>query len=287
MNLSIGHLHSSIRLIELISRQGALLDGASLAKELELILICPTNEVIDIALKCNWIEASAQGSFNVSTKGQLLLSLTDYENRLRAQLKDAIIVFQPAWCKALAYGRKEFFRYVNQDIAQCFKESGLMYEVPSDSIIQWWDDVACISRGLRNSELLKAGRYGEKLTVKYEETRTGIVPLWQSIESNFSGFDILSVVSQQDDTPLQIEVKVSSQKMKNAKMHITQNEWRNANISRAHKFYLWLLGIQNQLAVLDVSDVAGHIPHNNGDGAWEIVEIPFMCYKSRFNSISL
>jgi hypothetical protein len=221
----------------------------------------------------------------VSSKGQWILSLPNYEEQLRTQLKDTIVFFQPAWCKSLAYGRKEFSRYVNQDIVQCFKESGLMYESPSDIVIQWWDEVACISRGLRNSELLRIGRLGEKLTIRYEKQRTGYMPIWQSIESNFSGFDILSVVSSNNNIPLQIEVKVSSQKIKNATMHLTRNEWRNANYSLAHKFYLWILNAQSQLAIIDITELTSHIPNNNGNGSWESVEIPFKCFKSSFNNI--
>ena len=46
------------------------------------------------------------------------------------------------------------------------------------------------------------GRKGERLTLQYEELRTNVKPDWRSIETNLSGYDVLSQRSKTDNTPL-------------------------------------------------------------------------------------
>ncbi len=283
MNFSIGYLHSSIRLIEILEKQP--LNSSYIIDKNEILFISPASDVINISHKCNWIEVNKNGHFSISSKGKELLSILDYEGRLRYQLKDIIISFQPTWCKSLSYGRKEFRRYVSRDITQCFNESGLFQENPSDNIVQWWDELMIISRSYRSAELIKYGRQGERLTLNFEKDRTGINPKWQSLESNFSGYDILSIISSNDSTPLQIEVKTSTLRLKDAKLHLTFNEWKNAQVARAYKYYLWIINNIIQMAIIDTKDIELHIPKNNGNGTWESVEIPMIEFKDKFQTI--
>ena len=283
MDISIGHLHSSIRLIEILEKQP--LDSSYIIDKNDTFFISPASDVINLSHKCNWIEVNQRGHFSISNKGKELLSILDYEGRLRYQLKDIIISFQPTWCKALSYGRKEFRRYVSRDITQCFNESGLFHIDPSDMIVQWWDELMIISRSFRSAELIKSGRQGERLTLNYEKDRTGINPKWQSLESNFSGYDILSVISLNDTTPLQIEVKTSTLRLRDAKLHLSFNEWENAQIARAYKFHLWIINNVIQMAIIGIEDILLHIPTNNGKGSWESVEIPMIEFKDKFQII--
>lgn len=283
MDFSIGHLHSSLRLIEILEKQPH--DSSFIINQNETLFISPASDVINLSQKCNWIEVNQKGYFSITNKGRDLVSILDYEERLRSQLKDIIVSFQPTWSKSLSYGRKEFRRYVSRDITQCFNESGLFQENPNDKIVQWWDELMIISRSFRSAELIKYGRQGERLTLDYEKDRTGINPKWQSLESNFSGYDILSVVSLSDSTPLQIEVKASTLKLRDAKLHLSINEWKNAQVARAYKFHLWIINNTIQMASIDIEDIILHIPTNNGNGSWESVEIPMIEFKDKFQLI--
>jgi len=280
MDFSIGHLHSSIRLIEILEKQS--FDTSSIISNVDHAFLTPVSDIINLCNKCNWVEINQTGFLSITIKGKELLSLADYESKLRYQLKDIIIYFQPTWCKSLSYGRKEFKRYVSRDITQCFNECGLFHDCPSDDIVYWWDELTIISRSYRSAELFKYGRQGERLTIKYELKRTGRNPQWQALESNFSGYDILSTISDTDITPLQIEVKSSTHRLRNAKIHISRNEWKNAQIARAYKFYLWIIANTVQMAVITVDDIKNHIPSNNGNGTWESVEIPMIEFKDKF-----
>ena len=120
---------------------------------------------------------------------------------------------------------------------------------------------------------------------RYEQIRTGKDPAWQAVESNLSGFDILSVVGEMDNRKLPIEVKTTSGTIGHGSFYISRNEWETGITSDYYNFHLWALGdINPSLAVLDKADVAPHIPTNRGDGSWDAVEIPFAAFKSVFSS---
>ncbi len=93
---------------------------------------------------------------------------------------------------------------------QCFEEAGLLKGMTED-IVSWWDKLGSYARAHGNETLLLFGRKGERLSMEYEGQRVGVQPTWQSLESNFSGYDILSQKKGKDDnTPLMIEVKATS-----------------------------------------------------------------------------
>ena len=120
------------------------------------------------------------------------------------------------------------------------------------------------------------GRKAEKFTVEYESSRTGIASMWQSLESNFSGYDMLSRVSNADETPLKIEVKGSTLGIKQAYFTITRNEWNTAKTSIHYCLHLWSLSANpTNLIVVNRDEIQSHLPENNGEGNWETVRIPF------------
>lgn len=102
--------------------------------------------------------------------------------------------------------------------------------------------MAGLVRGIKSSVLSQTGRTGERLSLAFEKDRTGKQPIWQSIESNLSGFDILSCLSDMDASPLQIEVKASENSWNYADFHLTANEWESATLARNYMFHLWVLG---------------------------------------------
>ena len=277
--LSIGLLHSVNKLLDIIQSYPL---NADYLKQSKTFFISSVEDIVELSLKAGWIKYKEEGYFSISDRGKDILNSYDYEERLKKLLKDLIIIIEPAWSKKISHGRKEFQRYAPKEIFQCFVEAGLYNTELNDELIKWWDELSIISRNIRNAEALITGRLGEKLTLKYETLRTGYNPKWQALESNYSGYDILSRNSQSDDTPMQIEVKATRLKMKEAKIFITINEWKNANIAISFKFYLWIICNSPLLAILDVNDIFDNIPQNAGEGQWETVSIPMLTFREKF-----
>jgi hypothetical protein len=124
------------------------------------------------------------------------------------------------------------------------------------------------------------GRQGERRSLDYEQARVGKRPEWHSIESNKSGFDLLSLKDVGNSTELQIEVKASEQPVASAQFHITRNEWEVAGSAPHYVFHIWSLTTNPKLAVLTPEIVNEHIPTENGRGKWESVVIPYAAFNS-------
>ncbi|MFT3681247.1 MAG: DUF3883 domain-containing protein [Ferruginibacter sp.] len=229
-------------------------------------------KILDVSFKCGWSKLTKDGIIVLSERGKHV-STVDYKSALLFQLEDLILNFNPVWGSILLKGRSDAKNFLPLDVAQCFKESGLFDEL-NEEIIKFWDKLALAYRNYSQKRMTEIGRTGEKLSYEYEWRRTGHKPIWQAVESNLAGFDILSVADATSQTSLQIEVKATTSEINYAKIHITRNEWDTAINSRNFIFHLWQIE-KEQLFEVSVLDVAKHIPTDNGDGEWESVEIPF------------
>jgi hypothetical protein len=283
MTLSVGQLHSARQLLDLVA--SAELTAKALADGLASILVCPVAEVLNLSTRCGWVLIDMDGILRPSVRGREVQEKKDFQERLREQMKDIIICTQPAWTKMIPRGRAELARFVPPDVRQCFDEAGLMRSSPTPEIVDWWDELSERSRGLKSSFATEIGRRGERLSLVYEERRTGREPLWQSVESNLSGFDILSINSSDDNTPLQIEVKASERSIEFAVFHLTDHEWEVAQLSRAHIFHFWLLSSPPKLARITTGEVTPHVPGNNGEGTWEKAAIPFRVFERHLTPV--
>lgn len=280
MILSVGHLHSAHRLIDIAL--ATAMSPQQLLAGLRTVLVCPAEPVLNLSMRCGWLRVDADGCLRPTERGIIMHGATDFRIRMREQMRDIIVVTTPAWAKLIPRGRAELSHYVPADIEQCFVEAGLLDANPSREIVQWWDELASQARGLRSNALLDIGREGERRSLAYEHERTGTPPLWQAIESNLSGFDILSVVAPSNSAPLKIEVK-ASEMVDEATVYISSNTWETATTSRYYVFHLWRLKPAPALAVLTVGDMKTHIPNNAGQGCWETVAIPFASFSERFD----
>lgn len=280
MNISVGYFHSSLRLLE-VAKSGNYIYKPQSNYD-AIFYLSPLNDILNLSIKCSWIRVIAEGQYELSERGLEILAKGTYEERMQEQLKDFVLTIRPTWSRALYTGRHEFCRYAPTNVVECFKIANLLAPDPESSVVHWWDELSSYFRSINNTELLETGRCGEKLTMEYEKRRTGMKPTWQAIESNFSGYDVLSVVSSDDMTPMQIEVKSTSQRISDARFVITKNEWQQAITSIAFKFYLWSLTNVKMLAILDISEIIPHIPENKGTGKWSLVEIPMKVFDKRF-----
>ncbi|WP_060209926.1 DUF3883 domain-containing protein [Sporosarcina koreensis] len=230
--------------------------------------------VLEVAEGCQWIQLDLEGNLSVTAKGKEILTQRDMLYALRVQLKHLIEMVKPSWSYLIHKGRKEAFQYFPSDVKQCFKEAELINSYNKD-VIKWWDILSLAVRGQQKDTLMEIGRTGEELSLEYERNRVKKEPIWQSIESNLSGFDILSVVSLEDLTPLRIEVKTSTRVSNSFSFYLSRNEWDVAEVSTNFLFHLWLLSDTPELFILDKNEMVNHIPTNLGNGSWENVKITF------------
>lgn len=280
MTLSVGQLHSAKQLLDWVAKRQLAKSDMNLFPR---VLVCPAGDILNLSTRCGWIEVDLDGALKLSARGVSLQKIDDFRLRLREQMQDIISREQPSWSKLFPKGRNETAKFVSSDVRQCFEEAGLLAIPVTDDIVAWWDEVSGLIRGIKTSVLAQTGRYGERLSLKYEEVRTGKAPVWQSIESNLSGFDVLSCLSNSDETPLQIEVKASENSLDYAQFHLTYNEWESATLARNYIFHLWLMGTSPRLASVTVDQMEAHIPINSGEGVWESVRVPFGVFRESFS----
>ena len=129
--------------------------------------------------------------------------------------------------------------------------------------------------GQRTQVNLDVGRAAERLSIAYERERTGQEPIWQAIETNVAGFDVLSIIDASTRLKLKIEVKGSRMNKNEASFFVTRNEWNTAIKSTAFQFHLWLVRENAKLFVVAVPEMERHIPSDSGAGRWETAQLFF------------
>jgi len=244
-------------------------------------------KIIEIAQRLNWLRADDNGIAAVTPWGARLLNISGYESMLRQALLDYIDVESPPWVQNATFGRARVLTFASSEVAQVFVEADLSHGTDAE-VVAFWDSLAARARGQKNSRLTAIGREGERLTIAHEEARTGRMPKWVAIDNNEDGYDILSVVAVDDARQLSIEVKASSMGHGGA-FHVTQNEWERSQEVKNHLFHLWATkpGSVPALAVVTSSEIEEHIPINSGSGSWELVEIPFSAFRTRFQPAAI
>ncbi len=241
----------------------------------------------DFAIQCQWIEENSVGIEFTKHGEDIISSFKGTSISLdlwRIALYDYISVCRPAWSNMIPYGRKEVYLFMTNDEKRCFTEAGLM-DSTDDVVVRWWDRVAMLFRDEKQDTIEDIGRDGERRTMAYEESRTNARPHWESLDSNYSGYDIMSKRDKGSEESILIEVKSSQKNLSEAKMIITRNEWDVAvcgyNINR-YFFYLWLLGKKERLAIIPAYLMKKHIPNDIGGGRWKETEVPFSLFEDEF-----
>lgn len=288
--ISVNIVSQSLLLIRCIQKNNCYsIDGIK-----QLKLPYGVNIVVSLgfAKQCEWvIETSTMIEF--TQIGNTIVGMFNGETidteLWKVILNGYISVCHPAWANRIPYGRTEAFLFMNEEEQRCFVEAGLI-DSQDDDVLMWWDSVTEIELVKKNASLDELGRKGERLTMEYEEFRTGVKPAWRSIETNLSGYDILSQRSADDAEQVLIEVKASSKPIKDARAIISRHEWDVAkmrnNVDR-YFFYIWCIRpTKVQLAVVGVDEMSQHIPNDNGFGKWEKVSIPFKAFAGSFKMVS-
>lgn len=189
-------------------------------------------------------------------------------------IKSFIEKANPSWAGRIPFGRQEVYIFLSEEEQRCFMQANLLNDYSKETI-DWWDEVANVVRANNGLSLLEIGRTGEYLTLEYESNRVNKPPKLVSIDSNLLGYDVESIVSEKDNSPLFIEVKTSSQDHNEPCIFVSANEWDVAVSSDYYLFYIWVIsGERNELMIVNPGEMSDHIPNNNGSGSWTNVRIP-------------
>lgn len=244
-----------------------------------------TDKVVETTQRLNWLHSDDKGIAVITPSGQRLLMLSGYRPMLRQALLDYIDIERPPWLQNATFGRSRVLSFAGSEIAQVFVEAELAQGI-NDEVIAFWDALAARARGQKSDRLTAIGRQGERLTIAYEETRTGRKPKWVAIDNNEDGYDVLSIVASDDARHLSIEVKASTMGIVGS-FHLTRHEWERSAEVDNHVFHLWAIRPSSQpcLAVIAPLEMQSHIPCDLGLGSWKSVEIPFAAFKPHFQAV--
>lgn len=282
IRLSVDAIWSSHALLKRISEYTIRTTDDIYIKNLSPVGV---DTLMDLALACRWIVRN-NDVFVLSEQGRTLVNTQEFTERARIILSDYVCYVTPAWAKRIPYGRREAFIFMTKDEQACFYEAELMDDNPGEAVIGWWDQISNFMRRTEEERKTEVGRKGERLTILYEQKRTGRLPHWISLDSNLSGYDVISQQTKDDSSALLIEVKSSEKSISTADFFVSVNEWHTASNTENYKFYLWCFYEgQKQLAVITPQQLFRYIPTNNKSGEWQTVRIPFASFSEAFKEI--
>lgn len=283
MNFSPGVITSCFELLELVTRHR--LTFPEVRVSFQSIGVVPTGIVIESTTAMGWVRVGEDGYSALTPAGERLLGLGSHPERLRRAILDYIDVQQPVWVQNATFGRAKLLAFAGSAIAQVFLEAGLV-DGTDDDTVAFWDTLAGRARGQKDDRLLSIGRDGERLTIAYEEDRTGKKPRWIALESNADGYDILSIMGPNDPRSLSIEVKTTTIGSSGS-LYLSRNEWERALQTRNHVFHLWDMSKRSakRLAVVTHQDIEPHIPADRGEGDWKAMLVPIGTFEMFFRAI--
>ncbi len=277
---SVGVLYSAKKLLALLEKTPFTSD--EFLKMSNMFYVASAPPVLEASLSGGWVSINSQKKMHVTSAGATILAASTSPAALRLQFRDLIIAVDPPWTRLLTKGRRECIPGLSDDVGQIFDEAELLdgYE---DEIVEWWVNLDKHLRLKRADYNVEVGRRGERLSIMYEQDRTGTEPVWQGLESTLSGFDVLSVRGKNNLYPLRIEVKASLSDLDEAHFHLTRTEWDVATSGLGgYVFHLWLLNYQPpRLFIVEQDVVQPHVSVDWGKGKWESVLIPYLPFSKR------
>ena len=272
MSFSVGILYSCQTLLHLVKERAIKSD--QFEASFRRIEVADSQLVLVLAQRCNWIRVTDRGELAVTERGETILQSGQHVICLREQLADVVSVDSPPWARRISLGRFEAQKAMPVSAEQCFRD-GLLFEGIDRETIDWWDNVAQRVRSKRSSAMLRIGRVAERLSLHYEEMRTGAPPIWQAVESNVSGYDVLSIIGAAAPERLKIEVKGTTMRLREATFYLTRNEWDTALNSRSYDFHLWVLQEKPRVFIVPGTKLTPFVPTDGKSGRWESAQLFF------------
>jgi hypothetical protein len=256
------------------------------ARALGKLGVVSAKRVTDCSMLLGWVEVNEAGLLAPTLRGQAVSAMPRTEEKLREALLDMVSAMDPSWVQNARFGRRRVLQYAPPEIAQICREAGLV-DASTPEVVTFWDVLAAQARGLHDVRLNETGRVGERLTLCYEERRTGRAPQWIALESNEDGYDVLSSVNAENRMHVCIEVKASQVGL-NGSFYLTRHEWESAKTFLHYHIHLWdLSGAVPRLAVLTLERVLHHLPIDQGNGQWDVICIPFHTFSDDFATVVL
>lgn len=274
MILSVGVLYSAQKLLDLVASEH--ITAAELFKSFQRLEVADSTLVLELAQGCRWLRFHHGDKLVLTDTGENVRTAGYPEMQLRLQLLDLIGHLNPPWSKRIPNGRQELIKFLPDEMRQVFKEAGLLANW-TDDLLAFWDRLALSVRTRRNALNLNTGRTAERLTVEQERVRTNQEPKWLARDTNFAGYDILSVVDRGSTASLLIEVKGSELRLSEAAFYLSRNEWKVAETVDNYCVYLWLLRGQPQHRMIFSQDLRAHVAADQGEGRWDVLRIPYKC----------
>jgi hypothetical protein len=254
---------------------------AALTASFNRLQVASFPNVLDVSQRCQWLQVTTGGVLILSDLGRSVCAAGAADVQLRHQIRDVLTHMSPAWSKKIADGRSEAARVMPPDVLQVFTEAGLMARW-TDELVEWWDTISLAARTRKNEANLVTGRKAERLSIDYEEARTGRKPQWKCMDSNYAGYDLLSVVDRDNSAPLPIEVKGTTRRPAEASFSITRNEWATAQDNPSYSLHLWIIRdpqvVLRDLRVVSADLLKTHIPTDQGEGQWTTTAIAFSAF---------
>lgn len=279
MEFSPGIVDGCFILIDKVGK--ALIPIASIVPAFPKLGSVRSELVLQISQEMGWVAAGESGEAKLTPLGTRILELSDVQGRFRRALLDYVERENPSWVVQACFGRSKVMTFAPGAIQQIIEECGLAAGIDEETVA-FWDMLAAMARGQRDDAFTRIGREGERLSLMYEESRTGLKPKWVAVDSSSKGYDLLSVVSREDLSKCTIEVKASRLGLK-GRFHLTSNEWDVATHRKSHLFHLWdLFASPPRLAVIKSERMSQHMPSNAGSGEWESVEVPMSAFEADF-----
>jgi len=274
---SLGTLLSSLHFLRSLDDEPVSV--SSFSKRQQYVYTEPKN-VQKLLVSAAFIYAE-QGYWYPTEKGRELVSDSslfssslseEVKKHLRYLLKQSLMSLQPSWLTHVYKGRLECLQRIpsqqeKRDMALLLQELELLRETTEEAVLWWNELIQHFSPS--DEEKTEIGKQGEGLSRLYEQQRVGILPYWESQFSNYSGYDLLSQISKDDDNKLYIEVKASSH---NYVFYLTRGEWKKAQETTHYLFHFWHLPTE-ELYVFSPQDMISHVPVNQGNGQWTVCEI--------------
>ena len=279
--VSAGHVGQILRLIERISNSESGSLQLSALIESGAITEVPLRSIIAKGMQYNWIEVDADLLFIQDDPRAI-----EEEDRLdtkRRMLSRMIVVEEPKWIRFLRMGATDaFVGKLTSNEKQLFREFGLLTQggvLRDENAEKWWYDAQNLGWEVENKIRSEHGKIGEELSMKWEETRTRLRPIWVSRKDSGAGFDIQSIQAHDDPRQKLIEVKATT----SGSVYVTRNEVKICDENRdSYCFHIWRLNrderMKSLLCTLNAEEVLQHIPENRGSGSWVDVEIPIRAF---------
>lgn len=197
--------------------------------------------------------------------------------------------FRPKWIQRFKFGLDHVIdlKETSPNLYQCLYECGIFSDSISNESKNFITEIKSIvySDDIHQKTKMILGAFGEELSMKYEQKKTGRRPFHQSLWNDSYGYDIESI--DEENNQKRIEVKTS----KNGKAFITWNEWKTALSSAEerikYEFHLWSIkNNQTNLAILRVEDL-DFIPQIHQDNHYfDKFIVNFDGFKDKFKNIT-